>query len=126
MLRIKHNTYPSLRIAFVMSSTFFLVSTKIIILFPLSTPSSLRSLDNLGKKKKKRYNTTMKLHKLIRCSAIGITRGTCNLNFNQTTVEMKLNSFTFFHLHKRSSARNLQSSIHLSTTSPNKICCQWM
>lgn len=36
-----------------MSSTFFLVSTKIIILFPLSTPSSLRSLDNLGKKKKK-------------------------------------------------------------------------
>jgi hypothetical protein len=48
MLRIKHSTYPSRRIAFVMSSTFFLVSTKIIILFPLSTPSSLRSFDNLG------------------------------------------------------------------------------
>jgi CRISPR/Cas system CSM-associated protein Csm4 (group 5 of RAMP superfamily) len=37
-----------------MSSTFFFVSTKIIILFPLSTPSSLRSLDNLGKEKKKK------------------------------------------------------------------------
>jgi len=52
----------------------------------------------------------MKLHKLIRFSAISIIRGTCNLHFTQTTVEMKLNFFTFFHLHKRSSARNLQSS----------------
>lgn len=45
---VKDNTYPSRRMAFVMSSTFFLVSTKIIVLFPLSTPISRSSLDNLS------------------------------------------------------------------------------
>jgi hypothetical protein len=54
-LTLKENTYPSRRIAFVMSSTFFLVSTKIIILFPLSTPISRSSFDNLCTKHKTYY-----------------------------------------------------------------------
>jgi hypothetical protein len=71
ILGVKQNTYPSRRIAFVMSSTFFLVSTNIIILFPLSTPSSLRSLDNLSKK---RHHTTINFHKFASRSATSIYR----------------------------------------------------